>query len=174
MRLLSAAIAVSFASGCAEREVGHSRSTPSQLARVIDAINCTQVDAGLSFPLETRDRGFYGPLSFEIANIHTNEALDGYHGPTVGKYILAIETYPDESTAQKRADEYRDLSRLAGVTEHDEHELGKMTVRCWGYRDGRRAYLLTTLAAMYSALEQRTHFVLDGIQTHAHDISEQE
>lgn len=150
---------------CSEKQ--RPKSVASGLLHdVVGAIGCKVVDSGSTFPLETSDRAFYQPLSFEIANIHTNEPLDGYHGATVGKYILAIETYSTDEEAKKRADDYRDLGRLASISENDVHELSKMTVRCWGYSSGRRVYLLTTLAAMYSALEKRTNFVITGIKAY--------
>jgi len=116
--------------------------------------------------LEDQDRSFYKPVSFQSARIRSLKTLDAYGGPTLGNYYLSIEVYQTQAGAQKRADEYRNLNRLASVTTHDENELSKMTVRCWGVSSGERVYLLTTHAAMHSALEQKTHSVIDGVRAY--------
>ena len=151
-------------SGCDEQKIKPIPELPSQLGEVIAAIGCKSIDHKSAFPLETRDREFYAPISFEISNIRTKEKLDGYHGPTEGRYILALETYATEAEAQKRIDEYQNLSRLAGVTRYDENDLSKMTLRCWGYRSGKQAYLLTTLGAAQFHLERRTNFIIQGVK----------
>jgi hypothetical protein len=135
--------------GCSKPEPNANPSLDS----LIRSLGCVQVAVDSDYPLETLDRGFYESPSYKLASIHTEKPLDGYHGPTVGKYILALETYPTEDAARKRVDEYLDLSRLAKATPHDQNALSKMTVRCWSYRHGNEAYLLTTQAALFAALE---------------------
>ena len=144
-----------------------------QLQNLIEAIGCKMVDDGSEFPLEDRDREFYQPVEYAIARIESVEPLDGYHGPTVGKYVLAVERYATGSEATKRAEEYLDLDRLAGVTGHDENELSKMTVRCWARAFGDKVYLLSTKAAMHSALENRTQYVLNGVTAYENNRSSQ-
>lgn len=117
--------------------------------------------------LESQDRASYAPDSFERARIRSDVELDGYHGPTIGNYYLAIETYRTKEEAAKRATEYRDLERVASVVGFDDpHHLGKTSLRCWAYHAGSRVYLLSTHAAMQSALEARTNTVLNGIKAY--------
>jgi hypothetical protein len=116
--------------------------------------------------LEELDRSFYKPLSFESARIRSLKPLDAYSGPELGNYFLLIEDYRTPEEAQKRADEYLDLSRLVGATKYDKNALSKRTVRCWGFSSAERAYLLTTHAAMFSALEAKVHSVKDGVKAY--------
>ena len=124
--------------------------------------------------LEELDRSFYNPLSFESARIRSLKPLDAYGGPEHGNYFISIEVYSDSEQAQKRAEEYRDLSRLAEATDYDRNDLSKRTVRCWGFSSKERAYLLTTHAAMFSALEEKVHSVLDGVKAHEQLRGEQD
>ena len=135
---------------------------------LIDAAPKTYVE------LEDQDRSFYKPVSYESARIRSLKPLDGYHGPTRGNYYFSIEVYPTQEDARKRAEEYRDLSRLASATKYDNNDLSKMTVRCWGYPSGKRAYLLTTHAAMQFALERKVHSVIDGVKSYEKKLAEQD
>ncbi len=123
--------------------------------------------------LEEQDRSFYKPLSFESARIRSLKPLDANGGPEHGNYFLSIEDYRTPEEAQKRAEEYRDLSRLAGATKYDKNDLSKRTVRCWGFSSAERAYLLTTHAAMFSALEEKVHSVMDGVKAYEQKSGEQ-
>jgi|AntRauTorckE6833_2_1112554.scaffolds.fasta_scaffold15373_5 hypothetical protein len=117
--------------------------------------------------LETLDRASYTPVLFERARIRSDEEIDGWHGPTIGNYYLAIETYRTAEEATKRAAEYRDWERFAAVVGFDDpHHLAKTSLRCWAYPVDSRAYLLSTHAAMQSALEGRTNSVLNGIKAY--------
>jgi predicted Abi (CAAX) family protease len=118
------------------------------------------------FELENRDRTFYKPVSFEISRIRSLQKQDAYHGPTHGDYFLSIEVYNTPKEAQKRAEEYKDLSRLAGATDYDSNELNKKTVRCWGFSSGEIAYLLTTHAVMYSTMERESLTVMNGVKAY--------
>jgi|TARA_B110000908_G_C10043516_1_gene352942 hypothetical protein len=124
--------------------------------------------------LESLDRASYAPVSFERARIRSDVELDGWHGPTIGNYYLAIETYRTTEEALKRTTEYRDWERFAAVVGFDDpHHLGKTSLRCWAYPVGSRVYLLSTHAAMQSALEARTNSVLNGIKAYEERRGEQ-
>ena len=158
---LLAAVPLFSVGACSER--GHSDTALSDLVASFgyEVIETDSSKAYLS--LEKADRASYQPISSESGRIRSLEPLDGYHGPTRGNYFLTVERYSTEEAATTRAEEYRDLSRLAAATDYDQNELSKMTVRCWGYSSGKKAYLLTTHAAMHLALEARTQSVMDGI-----------
>lgn len=116
--------------------------------------------------LEELDRSFYEPLSYESARIRSLKTLDAYGGPELGNYYLTIEDYRTPEEAEKRAEEYRDFGRLAGTTIYDKNVISKRTVRCWGYASAERVYLLTTHAAMFSAMEEKSHSVIDGVKAY--------
>lgn len=161
---------------CIVFSLGCSKSTKKEdLAYIVDEIGYQIMDIGESKyvsidELEAQDRKTYSPVSFECARIRSKKTLDGYHGPTTGNYFLSIENYSTTAEAQKRSGEYLDLSRFAKITKLDRNDLAKKTVRCWAYSSGNRAYLLTTHAAMQSALEAKTQSVIDGI--YAYEYSE--
>lgn len=168
-QILATIVCVALLGACSgdKREV--SAESGLTLSKVVSTFGYEVVETDPAkeyVALEKQDRGFYKPVTHESARIRSLKQLDGYHGPTLGNYFLSIEVYNTQEEARKRAEEYRNLSRLASETGLDENGLSKMTVRCWGYASGKRAYLLTTHAAMFSALEQRVHSVIDGIKAY--------
>ncbi len=160
--------------GCSEAE------KEARLADIIATFSFHEVDMAQSKfeaidKLEAQDRASYAPVSFERARIRSNAELDGWHGPTIGNYYLAFETYRTKEEAERRATEYIDYERLSrvlgrGVDRSDITDLGKTTGRCWAYPTGNRVYLLTSHAAMQSALEARTNTVINGIKAYEKDL----
>lgn len=151
-----------------------------RLADIIATFGFHEVDMAQSKfeaidKLESQDRATYAPISFERARIRSDVELDGWHGPTIGNYYLAIETYRTKGEAERRAVEYRDYKRFAKVVgpDADSNDLVKRSIRCWAYTSGSRVYLLAAHAAMQSALEERTHSVLDGIKAYEKQHGEQ-
>jgi hypothetical protein len=121
--------------------------------------------------LESLDRDSYAPVSFERAWIRSDAELDGWHGPTIGNYYLAFESYTTMEESQRRESEYLDYERFArvvgsGVDRSDITNLSKTSGRCWAYSSGSRVYLLSSHAAMQSALEERTKAVLNGVKAY--------
>ena len=120
---------------------------------------------------EKLDRTFYKPITFESARIRslTAKRPDKHKDKMRGHYYLSIETYHTDEEATKRAQEYKDLSRLAKAPQTTTYKLdtsdySKRTVRCWGFSSGKRAYLLTTHASVFSYLERRTQSVINGVK----------
>lgn len=151
-------------------------TTKEPLSNVVTSFGYEIIDTDQSKDyvlLENQDRLFYNPVSFESARIRSLKPLDAYSGPVRGDYYLSIEQYRTPEEAKKRAEEYRDLSRLADETIHNENDLAKKTVRCWGFSSEKRAYLLTTHATMYSALERKVHSVIDGVKSYDKNLVEQ-
>ena len=167
-RTILAALGTLFLGACSDKKTS-SEPIKDSLSSVVGSFGYEVVDTDHDktyVELEELDRSFYQPLSFESARIRSLKPLDAYGGPEFGNYFLSIEVYSTPEDAQKRAEEYRDLSRLAEATEGDRNVLSKRTVRCWGFSSAERAYLLTTHAAMFSALEKKVHSVIDGVKAY--------
>lgn len=170
LRFVAAAMAFGVIS-CSEikEEDNHKED---QLAETVATFGFHVVDMAQSKfepidKLESLDRDSYAPISFERARIRSDMELDGWHGPTIGNYYLAIETYGAAEDATKRAAEYLDFKRFATVAGYDDpHDLGKTSVRCWAYASGNRVYLLSSHAAAQAALEARTNTVLNGVKAY--------
>jgi hypothetical protein len=173
--IILAALSVFLLSACSDNKTTTAPDKDS-LSNVVGSFGYEVVDTDHDktyVEMEELDRSFYKPLSVESARIRSLKPLDAYGGPELGNYFLSIEVYSNPEQAQKRAEEYRDLSRLEGATDYDRNDLSKRTVRCWGFSSGERAYLLTTHAAMFSALEEKVHSVIDGVKAHEQQRGEQ-
>lgn len=138
-----------------------SRQSASNIPKLLDALDCDKrsVVGNLQLAVETeaKDRGNYHPLSAEVIPIKMRKPIEGYHGPTQGSYIFIIEQYPDPAAAAKRVKEYRINGWDKRLPNPSREELDdKSSVRCWALADGNRAWLLTTHAAIFSALEDKT------------------
>ncbi len=170
-----AALGTLLLGACSDKKT-ISEPVKDSLSNVVESFGYEVVDTDHDkayVALEELDRSFYKPLSFENARIRSLKPLDGYGGPELGNYFLSIEVYSTPEDAQKRAEEYQDLNRLVGATEDDRNVLGKKTVRCWGFSSAERAYLLTTHAAVFSALEKKVHSVIDGVKAYEQQRGEQ-
>ncbi len=166
--IVMAAIGTFLLGACSDKKTNGAHVEDS-LSTVVGTFGyeVVETDNGRMYvELEDIDRTFYKPISFESARIRSLEPLDAYGSPERGNYFLLIEDYRTPEEAQKRAEDYRDLSRLEGATDYDRNDLSKRTVRCWGFASAKRAYLLTTHAAMFSALEDKVHSVIDGVKAY--------
>lgn len=165
--IIFALLHVIIMSACSE-DKRNAEPIKASLSDIISSFEYEVIDTAPKayVELEDQDRAFYKPVSYESARIRSLKPLDAYGGPTLGNYFLSIEVYATQEEASDRSNEYRDLSRLASATKHDKNDLSKMTVRCWGYSSGKRAYLLTTHAAMHFALERKVHSVIDGVKAY--------
>ncbi len=166
LRVISTIIFTLFLGACSDKKTSPTevKNTLSDVVRSFGYEVIPTDKEKKYFELEMLDRAFYKPLSFESARIRSLKPLDAYHGPVRGDYYLSIEEYSTTEEAKKRADEYRDLSRLVSVGDDDLHGLNKGTVRCWGLSSAKRAYLLTTHASMFSTIESESHSVIDGVK----------
>ena len=143
------------------------------MATLLDAIECDRrtVAGNMQRVLDTeaKDRQNYKPVSFEAVPIRMRQAAKGYHGPTKGTYILIVEEYPTEQAAKRRAEEYATTELSKRISHPDVLEIeGKSSVRCWGISDGKFAYLLTTHAYMYDALEALNNDIKNKLTKHLH------
>ncbi|MBC7820677.1 MAG: hypothetical protein IAG10_27650 [Planctomycetaceae bacterium] len=137
----------------------------------MDAIECDRRDlaGNLHTVLDTeaKDRQNYQPVRFEAVPIRMRQPAAGYHGPTKGTYILFVEEYPSAQAAKIRADEYTSAGWTKRIPRGDSLEVeGKSSVRCWGISSGTSAYLLTTHAYMYDALETLNHDIKNKLTKH--------
>lgn len=138
---------------------------------LLDAIECDRRNLTESMQrvvdTETKDQLNYTPASFKMVPIVMRNPGKGYHGPTKGSYIFIVENYSSEEAAAKRASDYINPGYRERIAEPDSLEQeGKSSVRCWGIAKGKSAYLLTTHAFSFKALEKLTHDLERKLTTH--------
>lgn len=136
-----------------------SRDSTADIPKLLEAIECEPRSIAGNMQrvadTEAKDQKNYKPISSEVLPIMMRESAKGYHGPTKGSYILVLERYATDQEAKQRAEEYMTAGWAERLAPADDLELlYKSSVRCWAISEGTDVYLLTTHAAMFSALEE--------------------
>jgi hypothetical protein len=171
MKILSAclasAISIMLLPSCTERI----ETKPDIMPALLDAIECDRRSMTESMQrvvdTENKDQENHSPASYELVPVVMRNPGKGYHGPTKGSYIFIVEEYPSEEAAARRAAEYLDPGYRQRIANPDSlEEEGKSSVRCWGIAEGKSAYLLTTHAVHFRALESLTHDIERKLTEH--------
>jgi hypothetical protein len=163
---LAVAISIVVLPSCTEP-----KETKPDIPSLLGAIECDRRNMTESMQrvvdTETKDQMNYSPASSEMVPIVMRNPGNGYHGPTKGSYIFIVEEYQSEDAAEKRATEYINPGYTKRINNPDIDETNsKSSVRCWAVAEGKSAYLLTTHAAQFSALEALTHDIEKKLMAH--------
>ncbi|MES2995982.1 MAG: hypothetical protein V4733_04140, partial [Verrucomicrobiota bacterium] len=164
---------VLLTSSCSDR-----RDSKADIPRLLEAVQCERRsvvgDMQRVMDTEAKDRENYKPLSAETVPIRMREPAKGYHGPTKGSYIFIVERYSTEQEAKRRAEEYTGAGWAKRLSAADDLELlYKSSIRCWAISDDTHVYLLTSQAAMFSALEELTQGIRTKLTKHLHESQTQ-